>query len=244
MIVLPIRTHKITTEDSLFDILDKYLEKFEERSVLVITSKIISITENRVQKVDKADKDALIEQESDLYFADFKPYGKTLTIKDNILIPDAGIDESNSDGYDVLWPSDAQKSANEVRKYLLKKFGLKEVGVIITDSKTTPLRWGTTGIGIAHSGFIALNDYIGTKDIFGREMIATKSNVMDGLAAAGVLLMGEGSEQTPLAVIRDIPFVKFQDRDPNQEEIDDISISIEDDIYAPIIENSHWKSKK
>jgi F420-0:gamma-glutamyl ligase len=38
----------------------------------------------------------------------------------------------------------------------------------------------------------------------------TKVNVADALAAAAVLVMGEGSEQTPLVVIGDVPFVTFQ----------------------------------
>ena len=49
---------------------------------------------------------------------------------------------------------------------------LKKVGVIITDSKTTPLRWGTSGVAISYSGFSPLKNYIGSPDIFGKEMPA------------------------------------------------------------------------
>jgi F420-0:gamma-glutamyl ligase len=48
--------------------------------------------------------------------------------------------------------------ANEVRAYLGERFSCRQVGVVIIDSKTTPLRWGVTGVAIAHSGFLALND--------------------------------------------------------------------------------------
>ena len=38
----------------------------------------------------------------------------------------------------------------------------------------------------------------------------TKVDVVNALASAAVLVMGEGAEQTPLAVISDVPFVEFQ----------------------------------
>ena len=50
-------------------------------------------------------------------------------------------------------------------------------------------------------------------------MQMTKSNVVDALAESAVAVMGEGSEQTPLAIIRDVPFVQFQDRNPTNKEL-------------------------
>ena len=224
-------------------ILDKYLPPLKEKSVLVITSKIVAICEGSVVKAEAGvNKKELIKSQSDYYIpADFNKYEMTITITNNLLIPTAGIDESNAAGYYVLWPKDAQKAANEVRKYLIKRFGLKKVGVLITDSKTTPLRWGTTGVGIAHSGFLALRNYIGKPDIFGRHLKVTKANVMDGLAAAAGVVIGEGKEQTPLAVIEDVDFVDFQIKDPSKEELDGLYISIEEDIYGTILESVPWK---
>lgn len=243
MKVTGIKTHKITIKDTnLFSILDKYVPKLKEGSVLAVTSKIVSICEGNVIKIGDVDKQELVERESE-YYLDPKEnmYGFALTIKNSTLIPTAGIDESNTNGYYVLWPKDSQKTVNDVREYLKKRFSLKNVGVVITDSTTRPLRWGVGGIALAHSGFLALNDYIGTKDIFGKEMRVTKVGVMDGLAAASVLQMGEGKEQTPLAVIEDIPFVKFQDRNPTKKELNDLVISMKEDLYAPILTKAKWK---
>ena len=39
-------------------------------------------------------------------YQDFYRYHMTLTIKQGMLIPTAGIDESNGDGYYILWPRD------------------------------------------------------------------------------------------------------------------------------------------
>lgn len=243
MNTVAIKTHKITPADhNLLAVLDDHLPALPERSVLAITSKIVALCEGRVVKIGTIDKQQLIEREADYFLPpDQNRYHVTLTIKDNILIPSAGIDESNSDHDYVLWPQDAQATANAIRSYLCQRFGLQYVGVIITDSKTTPLRWGVTGVTVAHSGFSALNDYIGRTDLFGRTLRMTKVNVADALAAAAVLVMGEGDEQTPLAVITDVPFAQFQARDPSEQELQSLAIALEDDLYAPLLRSVPWQ---
>ncbi len=217
----------------------------KENSILAVTSKIIAIAENRVVPIGKIDKKALVEKEADLFIPqDKNKYGFTITIKGSLLIPSAGIDESNGNGYYILWPSDPQKWANKIRNYLKKRFGLQNIGVIITDSKTTPLRWGTTGVMLAHAGFKALKNYINEPDIFGRPLQVTKANVADALAAAAVLSMGEGNEQTPLAIISEVPFVNFQKNNPSKRELSGLAISLEDDIYGSILGAVKWKRSK
>lgn len=247
MIVKAIKTHKITQEDrDIFAILDKYIEKPEEGSVIAITSKIISITEGNILKItdseNKEEKEELVKQNSALYLpmASSK-YDISFTITNNILSASAGIDESNGNGYYILWPKDAQSTVNKIREYLTKKFNLQNLGVIITDSKTTPLRWGVTGISLAHSGFSALYDYIGTPDLFGRAFVYEKLNIADSIATAAVLEMGEGSEQTPLAVLSDIKNIEFQSRNPTEEELDSSKISMEDDLFAPFLLSADWQ---
>jgi putative folate metabolism gamma-glutamate ligase len=243
MRVKAIRTHKIVQDRDLFALLDRYVTSLEERSILAITSKIVSICQGRTVKVDDADKSALVEREADCYLPpSASRYRVHLTIKGNLLVPEAGVDESNADAHYVLWPDDLQKTVNEVRAYLCGRFSLKWAGVIVTDSRTMPLRWGVSGVALAHSGFLALNDYIGQADLFGRPLQMTVVNVADALAAAAVLVMGEGSEQTPLAVIDDLEFVTFQARDPSAEELQGLHIDIEDDLYAPLLKAVEWRS--
>lgn len=243
MIVTPIQTHKVTPgkDKDLYAILDRYLPKFKESSVVAITSKIVSICEGRFRKIGTVDKDELIKQEAEYYL----PPGKNgfyLTIKYGIVSASAGIDESNGNGHYILWPKDPQKTANEVRRYLARKFHVKKVGVIITDSKITPLRWGVTGSSVVHSGFAPLNSYIGDKDIFGRTLKFTKTNIMDGLGASAVMITGEGKEQTPLAVIADVPFVHFQQRNPTQKELREVRITMmEDDLYRALLTSVKWR---
>ena len=246
MEITPIKTHKITKKDkSILEILDKYLDEFENNSILVVTSKIISITEGRIVPVEGSNKDELVEQESEYYLPkEENKYGFHLTITQNLLIPAAGIDESNGNGFYILWPENPFQSANKIREYLVNRFRIKHAGVIITDSKTTPLRWGTTGVAISYSGFKPLKDYIGKPDLFNREMRVTTSNIMDGLAAGAVSIMGEGQEQTPIAVISDISNVEFVDRNPTEEEIENLKIDLETDVYSSILKRAPWKKGK
>lgn len=226
----------------LYAVLDAALARFDEQSVLAVTSKIIAICQGRTVPVGEADKETLIEQEADFFIPpDENRYHVALTIKDSILAPNAGIDESNGNGYYVLWPHEPYAVANGVRAYLRQRFSLRRAGVIITDSHTTPLRWGVTGMAIAYSGFQPLKSYIGSEDLFGRELRYSTVNVADALAAAAVLVMGEGDEQTPLAVITDIPFVCFKDRDPTAEEVQRLRIDIEADLYGPLLKSVAWR---
>jgi len=243
MRVHPIKTHPITTQDdALLAILDRYLTTFQDGAILAITSKIVSVCQGRVVPVGEADKQDLIEQEADYWLPpEANRYGVSLTIVDHVLIPMAGIDESNAAGHYILWPRDPQRVASQVRAYLSARFSLRQVGVIITDSKTTPLRWGVTGVAIAHSGFLAVNDLIGHPDLFGRPLHMTKVDVADALAAAAVLVMGEADEGTPLAMIGDLPFVAFQARDPTPEELAARWIDMEADLYAPLLQAAGWR---
>jgi len=250
MNVTPYKTHKIQPNENLFAVLDRYLPTLGENSVVAIASKIVGICEGRVIKMLSEDqkrdqKTALAEQEADYYLPrEYNQYGVMITINQNLLVGSAGIDESNSNGYFSLWPKNPQKSTNSIREYLVKKHGLNHLGVILTDSKLTPLRWGVTGYAIAHSGFQALESYIDKPDIYGNLMHYEKTNVADALSASAVITMGEGAEQQPLAVITDVPFVKFQKRNPTEEELQDLKIKLEDDIYASLLTSVKWKKGK
>ena len=246
MNITPIKTEKITPKKkSTEEFLVQYVKNLPEQSILVITSKVISLLEGNIVPVKNASKTDLIKEEADFYLKKPTQYGFILTIKNNILVPTSGIDESNSNKMYTLWPKNPQKSANTIREFLVSKFKRKYIGVIITDSKTTPLRWGTSGICIAHSGFKALNNYIGKKDIFGRKLKFTKANIYDSLASASVVVMGEGNEQKPLACITNVPFVQFQKRNPTKNELASLKITISADLYSELLTRVTWvKGKK
>lgn len=261
MRVTPIKTHIIQVGENLFNVLDKYFisekevfppkqdthDKFvlKEKSIIAVSSSVVATCEGRVIPHDQADKDELIEQESQFYLPrSSNPYNVSLTITNNILNASAGIDESNSNGNFVLLPKDPQASANAIRKYLREKFGLQELGVILTDSKTTPMRWGVTGIAIAYSGFVGVKSLIGRPDLFGKPLEYTTVSVMDCLASAATLEMGESDDGMPLAVIEGARVVEFVDHNPTEEELNKIKITMEDDLYGEFLKNAPWKKGK
>jgi F420-0:gamma-glutamyl ligase len=228
---------------TLTSLLDAFLKDLPEASILAVTSKVVSLCENRVIPIGKSPREKLIKQESSLYLpSELSKYGHHFTIANDTLIASAGIDESNGNGNYVLWPSNPQESADRVRQYLVRRFNLTKVGVIITDSISIPLRRGTHGIALSHSGFIALKNYVGKLDLFGRPFEVSQANFVEGLAASAVLVMGEGTEQTPMALITELPFIEFNDNSPTAEELQGLHISIEEDLFAPFLKSVSWKN--
>ena len=243
MRVIPIRTSPVIDSGNILDFLDTHLTPISENTIVVITSKIISILEGSVKEKEGIDKRNLIIDEADLYIDDalWEKFHILLTRKDSVLIACAGIDESNSNNRYILWPKNPFRTAKLIWDHLKQKYSLERVGVIITDSRLVPLRWGTLGIGIAWCGFEPLNNYIGTTDIFGEPLKITQASVIDGISAASVLVMGEGAEQTPLSVVSDIPFVHFRNTPPTDEDIKKLEIAFEDDLYASLLVSDKWK---
>lgn len=244
MKVIAIKTHKITAADhDLLKILDQYVKDFKDNSILVIASKIVAITQGKLQKMTDEEKEEFIKKSSQLYIPkEEHNYNLFITITNNILTYSAGIDESNVEsGYIVLWPDQPSEVANKIRAYLKKRFKVKNAGVIITDMAAIPLQWGIIAGPIAYSGFNPLKILTGTPDVFGKPFKYTKVGIWNGLAAAGGVVMGEGNEQTPLAIIEDIPFVEFQDRNPSDEELKSLVIQPKNDLFGPLMKYAPWE---
>ncbi len=245
MNIVPIKTKKlIPPRDDIFAAIRSAIKKIPEQSVLAITSKIISINEGRcVPSEAISDKDALIKSQADWYLTrDKKNPWVMHTLTRNLFIPTAGIDESNANGFYILWPKDSKRSAREIHTWIRKMYDVKDIGVIITDSHSIPLRRGVLGLSLAHFGFAPLNDYRGKKDLFGRDFHVSQTNVADGLAAAAVLAMGEGAEQTPLALITNIPFVTFQQKPArSKKKFSSFEVPLKQDMYAPFFARMKWR---
>ncbi len=247
MIFTPIKTNKlIPPKDSLDKLINPILSEIKENSIIVISSKVVSIVEGNCLKIsDVQDKDELIKSESDLYLERHHVPGNWLlhTMKNGILIPTAGIDESNSNGYFILWPKNSEKSAEKICKIIKQKSGLKNIGVIITDSHSIPLRRGLVGLSIAYYGFNPLYDYRGEKDLFGRELKVSQTNIPDSLASGAVMLMGEGNEQTPIVLITEVPksirFIKSKYRPKGT--FSTFKVPMDEDLFKPFLTSVPWK---
>ncbi len=229
MQILPIKTRIITEKDDIVSVL---LEAIEEMEITLKNNDIIGIaetplgtTEGQTVKLSdvKVSENArklaekydlipevteLIVQESDEILGGIPKV--LLTIKNNTLMANAGVDKSNiPQGYASLLPRNSKSSAERIKQEVRKRTGVS-IGVIVIDSRTQPLRLGNIGMALAVAGFEPVVDDRGRKDLFGNELRITRRAVADNLASACTAVMGESDESIPAALIRDAP-VKFSD---------------------------------
>ena len=92
IVIEPIKSRIITVKDDLFEVLLKSLKKrgLKNGEIVIITSKVLAVTQNRIAKIaNTANFQELVKSEADKVIG-----GKlvTLTLKNGIFIPWAGID--------------------------------------------------------------------------------------------------------------------------------------------------------
>ena len=213
----------IKKHDPLIKILISHLKKQKlalmEGDIVVIAEKVIATSQGRVKKLsdvnnvsekarelaDKYDMDQryveLILEEASMILG-----GMTHVILakvNDFLIANAGIDQSNA-GPDsvILLPENLKQVPWEYRNILQKEFNIKNLGIIVSDSRVQPLRKGTIGIAIATAGFEPIEDLRGHPDLFGRPLEITMRAIADDLTSAAQFLLSEADQQTPVVIIR------------------------------------------
>ncbi|MGB4076419.1 MAG: coenzyme F420-0:L-glutamate ligase [Minisyncoccia bacterium] len=238
MQVKPIRTRIFKRRENLADFIVAHIPKLSDDSVLIVTSKIVALAEGRtVPIIDEHTREKAIRAESE--FALRTEY-TWLTLKDGLLMASAGVDESNAEGENViLLPKDSYKAAATLRKELMKHYRLKRLGIVIPDSRVVPLRQGAIGVAMGYAGIKGIRDYRGLPDLFGREFKVSRSNIPDMLASAAVLVMGEGTERCPLALVTGAP-VTFTNRVNRKE----VTIAPEHDMYRPFFQEITRRERK
>jgi coenzyme F420-0:L-glutamate ligase/coenzyme F420-1:gamma-L-glutamate ligase len=194
----------------------------EDGDLLVIAQKVVSKAEdryvylNRVEVGDRAEQLALeVDKDPRLVQVILDQSNVVVAHRQGVLIVEhqlgyvhanAGIDQSNitSDEKNpriLLLPENPDASADElVRK--LKTSPDQQLSVIINDSAGRAWRNGSAGFAIGTSGFVALEDMIGNRDLFGREMQVTEVAIADELAAAASFLMGQAGESAPVVLVK------------------------------------------
>ena len=122
--------------------------------------------------------------------------------KHGFVCANAGIDESNvGEGLATPMPSNADKSAREIREFLEEEFG-EEIAVIVTDTQGRAFRFGAIGTAIGCSGITPIWKRVCEKDLYGRELETTEIATADELSAAASLIMGQADEGLPVVLIR------------------------------------------
>lgn len=227
----PIKTRiLIPPKDDLYAVLEASQLALREKDVLLVSSKVVAIHHGRCVPMADHEKGELVEQEAD-YALGVEGRTHPLTIKHHAFIGAAGVDESNGDGYYVLLPEDPFQDARDICVYLKKQYGLRELAVVITDSHSLPFRYGAMSIAIGYFGLEPLIKYEQKADLFGRPFKHERVNVIDALAAASALSMGEGDEQTPLVIARNVLGLRFTEQDTRSEFL----IPPQDDMYYPLL---------
>ncbi|MCE7733663.1 MAG: coenzyme F420-0:L-glutamate ligase [Candidatus Heimdallarchaeota archaeon] len=205
------------------------LQEFEiqDSDVIVITSKVYSMeqqsavvldtvepTPRAIELAEKSKLDPRIaqlvldESNGEVYGAVYKAI---LAKTDSGLSSNAGIDQSNCpEGYALLLPAHPDKIAQGFRKRVKEQFNI-DVAVIVTDSKTIPLKIGSSAIAIGIAGIEPIIDENGKPDLYGEPLTLTRSALADNLATAANLIMGESNERTPFGIIRGLDYVKGED---------------------------------
>ena len=236
--MIPVKTGK-------FDLYQSFRTsgfEFQENDILVVSSKYISMSEGSLLKIDRVKSsekakflgaayhinEKIVEltlREADYVFNGVP--GFLLSIKDDILAPNAGIDRSNvPTGYVVIYPRLPFKTADNLRRRFLIDMGLN-VGIVISDSRLMPGRIGTIGVALANAGFEPTEDERGNIDLFGRVLRVSFRAVADTLATMAVAVMGEGNESIPAAVIRGVNVTRT-DRKLSSR---DMAVDADQDLY-------------
>jgi len=220
----PLKTNLIKKDDDVAQIILQVLKnenlELQNQDVLVLAETPIAIAQGRYLSLDEVTPTAKALELADKYVIDprmaevilneaDKIYGGVehalLCEKNGFLTENAGVDQSNApEGCVVLSPT--YDYVNNIRTKL-EKITNKKIGVVLTDSRTMPLKRGVTGVATMVSGMEAITDERGKSDLYGRELKMTFRSIADDLAAAAQLLIGESSEMIPAVLIRGAPVI-------------------------------------
>jgi coenzyme F420-0:L-glutamate ligase / coenzyme F420-1:gamma-L-glutamate ligase len=192
----------------------------EDGDVVVITSKIVSKSEDRfvdlrtvTPSARACDLAARTEKDPRLVELVLRESTGVSRARPGILIVRhrlgftssvAGIDHSNVGGGEdlvLLLPADPDASAARLRAGLEAASG-RRLAVVLTDTHGRPFRRGNIGVAIGVAGLPSLLDLRGEVDLFGRVLVATEVPLADMVAAAAGLVAGETVERLPVVVLR------------------------------------------
>ncbi len=220
----------------------------EDGDIVVVAQKVVSKAEGRVVKLrdikpsERAKKMAKVVSK-DPRFVELvlKEAKKLLKLSPETLIVEnekglvcinAGIDKSNVSGKDTcaLLPKDPDESAERIRSRIMKLTS-KRVAVIISDTYSRPFRRGQVEFAIGMAGITPFKDYRGQGDLFNYTLKVKNIALVDEIASAAELVIGQGKEAMPVAIIRNLNWTE-----PSETfSIEDLNISREEDLFRGIL---------
>jgi coenzyme F420-0:L-glutamate ligase / coenzyme F420-1:gamma-L-glutamate ligase len=186
--------------------------------VLAIAHKVVSKAEGRVRLLEDISPGeralglaAEHRKDARLVQAVLDESTELLRAHDGVLIcatrhgfvcANAGVDQSNASrpGELVLLPVDPDDSARRLRAGLGAALGVRPA-VVISDSFGRAWRLGQVDVAIGAAGLVALDDWTGRDDAYGRELRATSIAIADAAAAAADLARAKDARR-PVVLVR------------------------------------------
>src|SRR3984893_4825860 len=180
--------------------------QLRDGDILSICQKIVSKAENRLVNLNDIEPSPLARKFAERWEKDpravelvLRQTSRIVRMDHGVLIVEtgpgwgcdnAGIDASNrvADGRAILFPSDADRSAADLREEIRKITGI-EIAVLIPDTFGRPWRDGLTEVCLGIAGMNPMLDLRGTSDLNGRELHHTVIALADEIAAGAGLLM-------------------------------------------------------
>lgn len=216
--LMPLKAGRRSSSFDIHQLIDELVGgELKDGDVLVLSSKFLAISEGMVVSLASVSPSARARQLSEQYAVQPElcelilneseaviggVAGFILTIKNDLLAPNAGIDKSNIEhGRVVLYPRDPLRSAQGIVDAVKLRRGVR-IGVVVSDSRLMPTRIGTVGVSLAAAGVQAVRDLRGKPDLFGNPLKVTRQAIADDLCSAAQLMMGEADEGTPLVLAR------------------------------------------
>jgi len=200
----------------------------EDNDVIVVTQKVVSKAEGRIYKLSsikpssfavrlgkRLRKDpALVElilRESRSIVRLSRHHLITQT-KHGWVCANSGVDVSNVSGGDAaaLLPVDPDESAKRIRRRIEELSG-RRVAVVVSDTFGRPFRIGHTDVAIGCSGISPILDLRGSVDSYGYVMRVKQTAIIDEIASAAELVIGNASERVPAAIVRGVSYNPSED---------------------------------
>ncbi|HET9692290.1 MAG TPA: coenzyme F420-0:L-glutamate ligase [Acidimicrobiales bacterium] len=204
--ITPVRgIGEVRPGDRVADLIADATDDLVDGDVVVVTQKVVSKAEGRLEAVDPDDpvshKRLVLEEAVRV----LRRRGDLLLTetRHGFVCANAGVDLSNVErGWAALLPLDSDRSARRIRDGLRARTG-REVAVVVSDTFGRTWRRGVTDVAIGCAGIAAVVDLRGSTDALGRELHVTEVCVADEIASAAELVMGKASA-VPVAVVRGI----------------------------------------
>ena len=130
-----------------------------------------------------------------------------VTTRQGLMALDGGVDYSNlPEGHAIANTLNFDEEADKLRRKIEALTGAR-VAVILTDTEFNLTgKVGSVDVAVGSSGIRPVNKGFGSRDLYGRPKFGGVDIVVDELAAAAALLMGQTSEGVPAVIVRGLKY--------------------------------------